>query len=310
MPKLWLSALALGLVTLVTSLAVAHGMRSAYLEITETAPGHALLRLSAKVPSHGLSVVAPAGCVLSESRLECDGPLAGRRIGVTGMGPLISETALYFTPADGAPQSSLLTLEAPECALGAPSAIHVAERYLGLGWVHIWTGGDHLLFLLGLVLVLKRWRAVLLAESAFTLSHSISFSAAALGWVHVSASAAEACIALSLVLVALDVGRQQPSARHGALVAFSFGLVHGLGFAGGLSEIGLPQSAILPALAGFAGGVELGQVTFLAGAVGTYALLGRITLRRWVDTGGAYVVGGIGSFWLFERLARSLLGSP
>jgi HupE / UreJ protein len=147
----------------------------------------------------------------------------------------------------------------------------------------------------------------MLAETAFTLSHTLSFSASALGWVHVSATAAEACIAVSLVLVALDVGRPVRP-RHAAPwktagLAFAFGLVHGLGFAGGLAEIGLPQAQVPAALAGFASGVEIGQVVFLVIAVSAVSLLGRAPrLARGAVTAGAYAVGGIGWFWLFERL--------
>jgi hypothetical protein len=123
-----------------------------------------------------------------------------------------------------------------------------------------------------------------LAETAFTLSHTLSFSASALGWVRVSAPAAEACIAVSLVLVALDAGRAARDASRRAPgddawktagLAFAFGLVHGLGFAGGLTEIGLPSSAVPAALIGFAAGVEIGQVAFLAIALAVLAVLER-----------------------------------
>jgi hypothetical protein len=119
--------------------------------------------------------------------------------------------------------------------------------------------------------------------------------------------AAEACIAVSLVLVALDVGRPERAVRDApwktAGLAFAFGLVHGLGFAGGLAEIGLPSTAIPAALAGFASGVEIGQVVFLAIAVSAMGLVGRAPrLARAVVLAGAYAVGGVGCFWLFERL--------
>jgi hypothetical protein len=122
--------------------------------------------------------------------------------------------------------------------------------------------------------------------------------------VHVSPAAAEACIAVSLVLVALDVGQPRPEpTRRTAGLAFAFGLVHGLGFAGGLAEIGLPSEAVPAALAGFAAGVEVGQVAFLALVLGALALIAR---RPRLDAAavrlGGYGVGGIGCFWLFERL--------
>ena len=152
-------------------------------------------------------------------------------------------------------------------------------------------------------------RAVMLAETAFTLSHTLSFSASALGWVRVSSAAAEACIAVSLVLVALDVGRahRAPAGKTAGL-AFAFGLVHGLGFAGGLAELGLPTHAVPAALAGFAAGVELGQVVFLLAAV--LALRGVSRAPRahgWVIRVGAYAIGGIGAYWWLDRL-RAVVG--
>jgi hypothetical protein len=141
------------------------------------------------------------------------------------------------------------------------------------------------------------------AESAFTVSHSVSFAATALGWIRVSPTAAEACIALSLVLLALDLGRGAiPSVRKGAGTAFVFGLVHGLGFAGGLREVGLPDHEVSVALLGFATGIEIGQVTFLAGVLIAVSWIERRPQLRWVESGLATLIGGISSYWLIDRL--------
>src|ERR1019366_3355702 len=183
----------------------------------------------------------------------------------------VSDVVVWATFADGTTSSHIVKTGEPTFELrSGASGWTVVRQYVRLGVVHILTGYDHLLFLLLLVLLLRRVRSVLLAETAFTLSHSLSFSATALGWVHVSSTAAEACIALSLVLLAADVrirGTPAPAWR-GARMAFVFGLVHGLGFAGGLREIGLPERAVAPALVSFGAGVELGQVAFLAVALG------------------------------------------
>jgi hypothetical protein len=199
----------------------------------------------------------------------------------------------------------------------------VARQFVGLGVKHISTGLDHLLFLLGLVVALRRVRAVMLAETAFTLSHSLSYTASALGWVHIPTGPVEACIALSLVLVALEAARRGaagpevvPPLRslelRGTGLAFVFGLVHGLGFAGGLAETGLPVNAIPPALLGFAAGVELGQVAFLALALGAFALLRSARawplLERRAALAATYTVGSVGFFWWLERVA--VLWSP
>lgn len=294
--------------------AAAHGMRSAYIEITETAPGHARIAIRGKVPVAGIELHAAAPCTIAGTPdtgtwLSCPERLAGASLAVAGMGPIVSEAVIFVTLHDGTSTSTCATPGTPAWTIpGAADAgmLTIAGRYIVLGIKHIATGADHLLFLLALVLCLRTFRAVMLAETAFTLSHTLSFSASALGWVHVSATAAEACIAVSLVLVALDVGRpvrlgDAPWKTAG--LAFAFGLVHGLGFAGGLAEIGLPAAQVPAALAGFASGVEIGQVVFLVIAVSAVSLLGRAPrLARAAVTTGAYAVGGIGWFWLFERL--------
>jgi hydrogenase/urease accessory protein HupE len=197
-----------------------------------------------------------------------------------------------------------LRADAPALPLRADrSALGVLLDYLRLGVVHIATGFDHLLFLLALALQLWRVRAVLLAETAFTLSHTLSFSATALGLVRLPPVAAEACIALSLILLAreLALGRRIAPSR-GALVALLFGLVHGLGFAGGLREIGLPEHDVGLALLGFGAGVELGQVAFLALVL--LALHARMLAprRALLERLGGAAIGAVGAYWFCERL--------
>jgi HupE / UreJ protein len=319
MPRL-LAALAIAVLLLFGGRANAHGMRSAYVEVDEVAPGRARVVVRAQVPVTGLVVSAESPCEVEDLEgtflLTCPGTVAGARLRIDGLGPIVSEAVVWTVLGDGLSASTLVTPSRPTLTLPARSApwLAIARQYVGLGVGHILTGGDHLLFLLGLVLVLRRVRAVLLAETAFTLSHSITFSASALGWVKVSAPAVEACIALSLVLVALEAMRRrenpvhrgdEPStwpARGGAGLAFVFGLVHGLGFAGGLREIGLPDRAIPAALAGFAGGVEIGQVAFLAVLLALFALARRAErAARALTFVSTYAVGAVGCFWLLER---------
>jgi len=316
-----------------TPRASAHAMLSAYIEIVERTPGRALVTVRAQVPVTGLRVIVEGSgggagsCTLeaagegggsSSQALVCPGSVAGAALRIEGLGTILSEAVVFTSLADGTSSTTLATREHPTFSLpvAGATALGVARQYVGLGLRHIATGFDHLLFLVGLVVVLRRVRAVLVAETAFTLSHSISFSASALGWVHVSPSAVEACIALSLVLVALEAMRgstlsTSAATRRGAGLAFVFGLVHGLGFAGGLAEIGLPARAIPAALAGFACGVELGQVAFLALVLAVFALARRATkgeaATRVLTTAATYAVGAIGCYWLFERLRALFL---
>jgi hypothetical protein len=181
-----------------------------------------------------------------------------------------------------------------------------------LGVEHIFAGADHLLFLLLLVLLLRRPKAVLMAETAFTLSHGLSFSAAALGWIHVSKEATEACIAMSLLLLALDIQRKDhaaPSANAVAAMALVFGLVHGLGFAGGMAELGMPSQHVGWALLGFGLGVEVGQIAFLAVALIAAHFLQRSRFFFQGTIVLTYLAGGLAAYWLLDRVRDCLVAA-
>jgi hydrogenase/urease accessory protein HupE len=307
------------LVMWLASAARAHGMRTAYLELTETAEGtgQAVLRLTLLDPQVAfaidgcaLSPVGLAGANAFAFVLHCDGPLAGRTVRVRGLGPMVSEAVVRAALRGGGVRSGVLRADQPELELrNEPTRASIAMQYLRLGVVHIATGYDHLLFLLALALQLWRWRAVLLAETAFTASHTLSFSATALGLVRLPPLAAEACIALSLMLLARELALgQRISPRRGALVALLFGLVHGLGFAGGLREIGLPEHDVSFALLGFGAGVELGQVAFLALVLLALHLRAVATRRPALELAGGWAVGSVGAFWFCQRLSTLFLG--
>jgi hypothetical protein len=307
-------------VLLVAPRAFPHGMRIGALRIDEVSVTRALVRWTTTVPNARITAELPPECAaqavevdgqLEVQRiwtLECPGGVAGHVFGVGGLGPVVSEATVLVTFKDGRTASRLLSAASPTWELpGAESPVRVAASYVRLGLVHIATGADHLLFLVLLVLLLRRARAVLLAETAFTLSHSISFAATSLGWVRVAAAPAEACIALSLVFLALDVREEpQSDARRGAAAAFVFGLVHGLGFAGGLRELGLPDAHAALALLGFGVGVEIGQVAFLVVVLGLTALLARVRGFPRLVTGGATAIGSLATAWFIERLVVSL----
>ena len=309
-------------VTLVASPAGAHGMRTAYLEVVEVQGGRATVHLRLTAPDPSLGVEAGPGCTLEPAGdaqslfdrawlLDCPGSVTGHSLSIPGLGPIVSDVVVWTTFADGTTSSHIVKTGEPSFELrSGSSGWTVVRQYVRLGVVHILTGYDHLLFLLLLVLLLRRVRSVLLAETAFTLSHSLSFSATALGWVHVSSTAAEACIALSLVLLAADVrvrGTPAPAWR-GARMAFVFGLVHGLGFAGGLREIGLPERAVAPALVSFGAGVELGQVAFLAVVLGGLYLARHASQLSRFKLAAVYAAGSLSAYWLLERTVVCLMG--
>jgi hypothetical protein len=182
---------------------------------------------------------------------------------------------------------------------------------LGIG--HILTGFDHLMFVLGLLLLIgPNWRLVK-AVTAFTVAHSLTLALAALGFVHFPSAIIEALVALSIVFVACELvplpGRPETlTHRHPWLIAFTFGLLHGLAFAGALAEVGLPKGAEVAALFLFNVGVEIGQLTFIAVAIGAIWALRWMRKRLPVITPAfarvapAYVIGSCAAFWLIERI--------
>ena len=185
------------------------------------------------------------------------------------------------------------------------------RTYTALGIEHILTGFDHLCFVLALVLLVSGHRRLFWTVTAFTLAHSLTLALATLGVVHVPRPPVEATIALSIVFVASEIiqkhrGREGLAARQPWLVAFAFGLLHGLGFAGALAEIGLPQNSIPLALLFFNIGVEVGQLLFIAGVLAVARVLtliaaNDIQLRRAAQV-PAYLIGGIASYWTIERV--------
>jgi hydrogenase/urease accessory protein HupE len=309
----------------------AHEVRPAYLEVKETAPGQfsvlwrtpvlAGMRLpvALKLPDGVSDVKDRTTQELTDSLLERRwvdaGPngLAGKRIEFPGLQLTITDVLVRIEMLDGRTWSTLVRPSQAWIEIAAtPSGWEVAGTYLRLGIEHILGGVDHLLFVLALVLLVKGWKRLVGTITAFTVAHSITLAAATLGWVQMPGPPVEACIALSILLVAAELLRAHDrgslALRWPWLMAFAFGLLHGLGFAGALREIGLPQQAIPLALFFFNVGVELGQLLFIA-AVLAFAALARQIARRfarppaWAWRVPPYAIGGVAGFWVIQRIA-------
>ena len=211
-------------------------------------------------------------------------------------------------------RSARLTPVQPELHGAGPAGASAwcCATYVGLGVEHILSGIDHLLFVLCLLLLVRGVRKLLATVTAFTLAHSITLAAATLGFVRVPAAPVEATIALSIVFLASELvrgeaGRSAVTRSYPWLVAFSFGLLHGLGFAGALAEVGLPQGEIPLALLGVqcrcrAGAARLHRRRAVAGAHRA-----RLPLRRpgWAPSAAGYAIGSMAAFWVFARLAAA-----
>jgi hydrogenase/urease accessory protein HupE len=191
---------------------------------------------------------------------------------------------------------------------GSGSATAAAGRYLGLGIEHILLGIDHLLFVFGLLLLVRGPWMLVKTVTAFTLAHSITLALATLGFVDVPAPPVEAAIALSIMFLAAEIlharrGRPGIAASKPWLVAFVFGLLHGLGFAGALTRLGLPPGEVPLALLFFNLGVEIGQLLFVALVLALGWALRELQVRwpRWAEPVPAYAIGTLAAFWFIER---------
>jgi len=271
--------------------------------------------LRPRLPAHCAALPAPGERQLAAARqLDWRGVACrlapGDTIAVDGLAATQIDLLLRIVPADGGPVlSQLLRPRAPAWALpAATQAAPPARAYFGLGIEHILGGTDHLLFVLALLLLVRRALLPLLRTvTAFTLAHSVTLAAAALGLVQLPGAPVDAAIALSIVFVARELLRPAPglAARRPWLVALAFGLLHGFGFAGALAELGLPAGEIPLALALFNLGVEAGQLLFLAAVLLAWQALSRWrkTWPQWATPAPAYALGAVSSAWLLQRLA-------
>jgi hydrogenase/urease accessory protein HupE len=315
------------------SSALAHEVRPAYLELRENGPD--TYDILWKVPGQGedlrlaLYVELPAGCTnvtppraamanrafTQRWSANCAGGLTGGTIHIAGLSATMTDVLVRLERLDGTTQVTRLTPSASSFIVdAAPNAMQVAVTYLKLGVEHILLGIDHLLFILALLILVKGTRRLIATVTAFTLAHSLTLAGATLGFVHVPGRPVEAAIALSIVFVAAEIihsrqGKAGLAERFPWIVAFTFGLLHGFGFAGALSEVGLPQSAIPIALLFFNIGVEAGQLLFIASVFAVIALAKqfsqhfRLAQPAWAWRVPPYAIGGVAAFWIIQRIA-------
>jgi hydrogenase/urease accessory protein HupE len=269
-----------------------------------------------RLPARCAPVGEPVGQALAYGqtirwRVDCgEEGLAGATVVFEGMDDRDLQAIVHLERPGQAPRSARVTGADPTFTVpSAAPARSPWREYTRLGVEHILEGVDHLLFVLGLVLLVGlRWR-LLATLTAFTLGHSVTLALSTLGWVRVSPAPVEAAIALSILLLGVELARERPAPtltrRYPGLVAALFGLLHGLGFAGALREVGLPEGAIPEALLGFNLGVELGQILFVLAVAGAVTLARRLRLpgRARARLLATYGLGTFGAFFLLQRLA-------
>lgn len=311
--------------------ASAHEVRPAYLELRQTSadtydvlwkvPGlgdEFRLALYVRMPDGTVGATEPQAAFVNNAFIERwsvkrERGLAGGTIRIVGLDATLTDALVRVQRTDGTLQVTRLTPASPSFVVEAvPNVGRVAVTYLQLGIQHILLGYDHLLFLLVLIMIVRRARMVIATVTAFTVAHSITLALASLQVVHIPGPPVEAAIALSIMFVATEVirlqrGEESLTAHYPWVVAFVFGLLHGFGFAGALLEIGLPQTDVPLALFTFNVGVELGQLTFIAVIFVAVALSRRIGLpnmiEKYMQPLVTYGVGSLATYWFFERLS-------
>lgn len=238
------------------------------------------------------------------------GEIDGDVIRFIGLESTITDLFARFVWLDGTITKAMARPSQPWLEIVSQrSTLQVAGDYTVLGIEHILLGFDHLTFVLALLLIVSGTRRLLITVTSFTLAHSITLAAATLGVVWVPGPPIEATIALSILflaseLVKVNQGKTSLTEQYPWIVAFVFGLLHGFGFAGALSDVGLPQNELPLALLMFNVGVELGQIVFIAVILVLIMVLHkvRISWPKWVYQVPAYGIGSIASFWLIERV--------
>jgi len=271
-----------------------------------------------RLPANWQTIGEPSVRRLSDSYLHRrvvtvpGGDIDGATIRFAGLEATITDVFVRISWLNGVETTAVARPGRPWFEIqGQRSAWQVAGDYTLLGIDHILSGYDHLAFVLALLLIVSGWRRLLLTVTSFTLAHSITLAAATLGLLWLPGPPIEATIALSILFLASELlkvrrGYTSLTARYPWIVAFVFGLLHGFGFAGALTEVGLPQNEIPLALLMFNVGVELGQLMFIAVILVLIEILRRIRKQWpvWIQQLPAYCIGGLAAFWLIERVSR------
>ncbi len=324
--------MALLIAALVGTPAWAHPLSPALLDLRETADGlvQVTWKMSAlRLPGSDVRPELPAHCrsvspgtakeegdsITSEWMVDCRPQgLVGQRLGVTGLAGGRTDALLRVALADGRVVQAVARGSEPFVVVQAPARpATVVTGYLKLGFDHILGGPDHLLFVLGLLMLAGGVRRLLGTVTVFTIGHSITLTLAVLGVSRIPPAPVEVAIALTIYVLAVELARgpvrgRTLLGRFPWAMAFAFGLLHGVGFAGALREAGLPAGDVPRALLSFNVGIEFGQLAFVAAVVAVGTLLG-----TWLPIVAAlsrrlavYAMGGLSAFWCFQRFAAWL----
>lgn len=294
----------------------AHELSMAEMEMREVERGEFIWQWTAsgnKPAASELTPMWPAGCISDLNQLRCgEGGLKGL-LSVEGVGKRYSAALIKIHWLDGQMRVYTLTKGQGKVQLFGSANDErglgeIAWSYTTLGIDHILTGLDHLLFVIGLLFLVGFKRQLIWTITAFTAAHSLTLGLSAMGWLALRSPPVEAAIALSIVLVTAEAlhRRQTLARRWPALVAFGFGLIHGLGFAGALKDIGLPEAHLPLALLTFNLGVEIGQLLTVLAAWVLWRVLDKLPRLEQARTFALYAIGALAAYWSWLRVAAIL----
>jgi len=305
----------------------AHMLQPAFLEINEQSTGkfsilwkrplvgNKPMNIYPQLPASCTNLTEPVIQPLASGTVErwmvdCGSSgMTNETIVIDGLPATQTDTLLRIQLIDGSMHTTVLRPDSPSFLIPLkPSKTKVAGSYLLLGIEHILGGFDHLLFVLGLLLIVRSTMLLIKTITSFTLAHSVTLAMATLGFVHVPQAPVEAVIALSIIFLATELVKQHRgetglTTKAPWLVALCFGLLHGFGFAGALTEVGLPRTDIPLALLFFNVGVEVGQLMFVAGVLVVTWMIQKAKFRWpvWVEQVSAYAIGSLAAFWFIQR---------
>ena len=315
--RAWIAGTLLAALALLPRLTAAHEMSMAEMQLRETSRGEFIWLWSAtndkRAGTDDLKPQWPQGCVAEPNLLHCGPKGFTGTFAIDGVGKDYSAALVKVFWLDGQSRVYTLTPGQPTVTLYGSAQDprgrwEIAHAYTVLGIEHILSGYDHLMFVFGLLFLVGFNKKLLWTITAFTAAHSLTLACASLGLLTLRSPPVEATIALSIVLVAGEAlhKRMTLARRWPALVAFLFGLVHGLGFAGALKEVGLPQNYLPTALLTFNVGVELGQLLTVAVAWIGWRFIRRFSWAQLGRTPVLYGIGSIAAYWSWLRVAAIL----
>lgn len=317
------------LLSIFTAHSIADEIRMAYFEFTQNKENsfEAVFKIPTKAGKKlGLTVEFPSSCknssqvttqlvnnaYLSSWSLKCDESIVSKNIVFEGLKAANTDLLMQIKLLNGISQTVLISKDKPVYTVPQEeSSFQIVSTYTLLGIVHILEGFDHLLFVFALLLIAKNLRQLIWTITAFTLAHSITLAGVTFGYLRLPQQPVEAIIALSIIFLAMEVMHQKRgiegiASRFPWIVSFTFGLLHGFGFAGALAEIGLPQQAVPLALLFFNAGVEIGQLLFVSAVILIGIVLRRVSPPLLIEKARVlivYAIGSLASFWFIERVS-------